>query len=265
MALLGIFAAAAAAALTLPPATELRRIPAAEARQGVAVDGNNVYAITNNRIGRYDRRTGAKTAEWQGDPAEFIHINSCTVAGRDLVCAASNFPGVPMASSIEWFDARTLRHMRTRSLGPGRGSLTWLEWHGGNWWACFAHYDDKGGEPERDHTATVLVRYDRSMIEQEAWLFPQTVLERFAPHSSSGGAFIDDRLYVTGHDLPEIYVLALPRAGSRLEHVATIANSTPGQAIQWDKTARTLWSIDRRKGELVESRLPSVPVPSSAP
>lgn len=248
-----------AAALLLPPATEIRRIPAEEARQGVVADADSVYAISNSMIGRYDRRTGRRTGQWNGDPQLFIHMNSCTIVARDLVCAASNFPETPMASSIEWFDLRTLQHVRTRSLGPDRGSLTWLEWHDGSWWACFANYDGRGGEAGRDHGRTVLVRYDRRFAEQESWLFPESVLARFAPHSSSGGAFRNGLLYVTGHDRPEVYALRLPTAGSRLVHVATIPSTTPGQAIQWDRVeGDALWSIDRKTSELVQSRMPAV-------
>ena len=249
-------------ALSLPPAVELRRLPAPEARQAVVADARNIYAISNSEIARYDRQTGRRLDHWQGDPEQFVHMNSCTIVRRELVCAASNYPAVPMASSIEWFSLPDLRHIRTRSLGPGRGSLTWLEWSNGSWWACFANYDGRGGEPGRDHRSTVLVRYNTNFVEQESWLFPQSVLERMAPHSSSGGAFRQGLLYVTGHDRPEIYVLSLPEAGSRLRHVATIPGTSGGQAIQWDSASgSTLWSIDRERGEVVESRLPPVIAP----
>lgn len=250
--------AAAAAHLQLPAAVELRRLPAEEARQGVAADSRFVYAISNSVIGKYDRQTGRRIARWEGDPELFIHVNSCTLAGSQLVCAASNYPGVPMASSIEWFDTARMEHVASRSLGPGRGSLTWLEWHDGSWWACFANYDGRGGEPGRGHRWTTLVRYDRNFTEQGAWLFPQSVLERFAPYSSSGGSWKDGLLYVTGHDRAEVYILELPKAGSRLIHVATFAFPSPGQAIQWDRAGRTLWSIDRGRREIVESRPPEL-------
>ena len=259
--MISAFAILAAAAL-LPPAEEVRRVPAAEARQGVVADARHVYAVSNAEIGRYDRRTGERTGRWQGDPQLFTHMNSCTIVAREMVCAASNYPSTPMTSSIEWFDLRSLKHVRSRSIGPGRGSLTWLEWHDGSWWACFANYDGRGGEPGRDHTRTVLVRYDGRFVEQESWLFPETVLERLAPYSSSGGAIRDGLFYVTGHDRPEVYVLRLPEAGSRLVHLATIPVTTPGQAIQWDKAeSGTLWSIDRKARELVQSRMPEVEFP----
>ena len=255
--MLAMLSALLLAPAMLPPAQEVSRIAAEEARQGVAVDARHVYAIANSQIGKYDRRTGKRIAQWRGDPAQFIQLNSCTIPARALVCAASTYPGVPMASSVEWFDLDSLKHVRSRSLGPGRGSLTWLEWHDGSWWACFANYDNKGADAGRDHRATTLVRFDRDFVEQGAWLFPKSVLERFAPYSSSGGAWgKDGLLYVTGHDRPEMYVLRLPEAGSRLEHVATIPIPTPGQAVQWDRSDPTLlWSLDRGRKELVASRV----------
>jgi len=253
--------ALAAALAVATPAEVVERMPAAEAHQGVVADARHVYAISNSEIGKYDRRTKARVALWQGDPALFIHMNSCSLEHRLLVCAASNYPGVPQASSIEWFDTRTMRHVATRSLGPGRGSLTWLDWHDGSWWACFANYDERGGEPGRDHRATVLVRYDKRFVEQGAWLFPESVLERFAPRSASGGAWRDDGLlYVTGHDRPELYALRVPEAGSRLEHVATVAIPTNGQAIAWERgRSDILWSIARESREAVASRVPPIP------
>jgi hypothetical protein len=243
-------------AAVLQPTVVLRRLPAAEARQGVAADARFVYAISNSGIEKYDRRSGAKVAAWRGDPALFVHMNSCTLRRAELICAASNYPEVPMASSIEWFDTASMRHKKSRSFGPARGSLTWLEWHDGSWWACFANYDGRGADAGRDHRSTVLVRFDSSFVEREAWLFPKSVLERFAPYSSSGGAWKNGLLYVTGHDRPEMYVLELPKGGSRLLHRATIPIPTPGQAIQWDRSKRgTLWSLDRGKKELVESEV----------
>ncbi|WP_380874468.1 hypothetical protein ACFB49_48170 [Sphingomonas sp. DBB INV C78] len=243
-----------------PSATEVERFAAPEAHQGVVADKRYVYAISNSQIGKYDRRTRQRIALWQGDPRLFIHMNSCSLLGTRMVCAASNYPNVPQASSIEWFDVAKMQHVATRSLGPGRGSLTWLDWHDGSWWACFANYDGKGGEAGRDHRTTVLVRFDRNFVEQGAWFFPETVLERFAPRSSSGGAWnADGLLYVTGHDRPEAYALKLPAAGSRLEHVATIALPTPGQAIAWDRAnPRLLWSIARETNEVVASELPKI-------
>lgn len=249
-----------AAQLVALQATEVRRMPAAEAHQGVVTDAGHIYAVSDSEIGQYDRATGAKTGEWKGDPKLFKHMNSCTNIGKQLVCAASNYPDVPAASAVEWFSTAPLKHVATHSFGPGRGSLTWINWHKGSWWACFASYDLRGTDPGHDHKWTVLVRFDAKFVEQESWLFPADVLDRFAPRSASGGAWGDDgMLYVTGHDRPELYAMRIPEAGPILEHVATIAIPTDGQAIAWDaKDKRVLWSIERNGATMVASKVPPV-------
>jgi hypothetical protein len=251
---------AVTAPVTLAPVTEVARFSAEEARQGVVADGHYVYAISNGEIGKYDRATHKLIDSWKGDPTRFRHMNSCILADKELVCAASNYPEVPMASSVEWFDAGHLAHVRTRSLGPGRGSLTWLDWHDGSWWACFANYESKAGEPGHSNRYTTLVRYSTDFQEQGAWLFPADVLERFGTFSSSGGVWGEDGLlYVTGHDRPELYALRVPPAGSILEHVATIPLVTDGQAIAWERGAdRILWGIERKTKEAVAAKVPAV-------
>lgn len=240
--------------------TELARFPAVEARQGVVADSKYFYAIDNATIGKYDRRTGRRIAQWQGASALFKHMNSCILKGSRIVCAASNYPEVPQTSSVETFDFRRMQHVATHSFGLTPGSLTWIDWHDGSWWACFANYDGKGGEPGRDHRATILVRYSADFRETGSWVFPPEVLGRFAPYSASGGAWGDDGLlYVTGHDRPELYALRLPSAGSTLQHVATLATPTGGQAIAWQVGARrVLWSIDRKALAVVASQVPAV-------
>ncbi|HWI84898.1 MAG TPA: hypothetical protein VNT42_01060 [Sphingomonas sp.] len=249
-----------AAAISLQ-ATELRRLPAPDADQGVASDGRHVYAIDSHTIAKLDAASGRQVARWDGDPAHFKHINSCTVEDSTLICAASNYPDVPMASMIERFDARDLHHIGTQALPGDYGSLTWVLKHQGSWWACFANYDGKGGKPGRDHRFTALVRYDRNWHVLAEWRFPESVLDRMAPRSASGGGWgKDGLLYVTGHDRPELYAMRVPHGGGVLEHIATIGMPTGGQAIDWNRGAgRVLWSIERKTKELVASRIPAVP------
>ncbi len=253
-------AGTAPVARSLAAAEVLRRYAAPEARQGVAVDREYVYTVSNNTLAKYDKASGAKLAEWNGDRRRFPHINSCTVIAAELVCANSNFPAVPHWSSVEFFDPATLAHRRSVALGPGRGSLTWVERRDGAWFATFANYDGTGGEPPRDHRHTVLVRFDDDWRQTLAWSFPAEVLRRFAPMSSSGGGFgPDGLLYVTGHDHPELYVLRLPVAGAELEHVATIPAAIEGQAIDWDETAPgELYGISRARREIVRLRVPAL-------
>jgi hypothetical protein len=257
-----LLAAAAAMSPVQAPAVDgaaetLRRIPAPEARQGVAVGPSDVYAIANYRIARYDKRTGAKRASWEGDPQRFPHINSCSLIARELVCAASNFPQVPQSSSVEIFDLATLAHKRSVSLGMGIGSLTWVDRRDGAWWAMFANYDNKGGEPPRDHRHTQLVRFDDAWRRTESWALPRRVLERIAPMSISGGGWgPDGRLYLSGHDLPELYAVTLPKGGATLDYAGTYTMAAEGQAIDWDESQLgNFWGITRKGGEMIEMRL----------
>lgn len=244
--------------------------PAEEARQGAAVDFEAFYAIVNSAIGRYDRRTGERLASWSLPRSGPIrHINSCHVAldRAVLLCANSNFPETPMASSIEAFDARTLEHLASRSLGLTDGSLVWFDRFDRTgletqWIAGFAHYDGRGGMPGRDHRATRIELLDASFRSVGGWMLPDSVLERLAPHSASGGAMgPDGLLYLLGHDREELYVLAFPELGPELEHVATVAVELQGQALAWDRTTseRIVWGISRPEQEVRAFRIPEIP------
>jgi len=257
-ALVPVLCAAAPASQPLPVE---HRIEAPEARQGVASDGSSVYVIDNSMIGRYRIRDGKKIASWSGDPEAFPHLNSCTLAEGELVCATSNYPALPQTSAIEFFDPVSLEHVRSVSLGFGPGSLTVIDRHEGAWWAVYANYDAKGGEPGRDHRYTLVARLDDTFRIERGWTLPQAVLERLAPKSLSGASWgADGRLYASGHDLPEIYVLELPEAGSVLSLVATLSVATHGQAIDFDPVKeQLLWSIDRDTRTVVASRVPPQP------
>ena len=238
-----------------------KRMPAPEARQGVASDGQHVYVIDNSKIGKYDIATGHKQNDFAGDPAQFPHLNSCAMVDTQLVCASSNYPAVPHQGTVEFFDPHTLTHLKSVTLAQNPGSLTALARHEGRWWAAFAHYDGKGGVPGRDHRHTQLAEMDDHFRILRRWNLPKTLLARLAPYSLSGLAWgVDGRIYASGHDKPEIYVLSLPEKGKRLRHHATWAVASFGQAIAFDPVdPQRLWTIDRATRSVFAHRLPAIP------
>lgn len=240
---------------------ELQRYAAREARQAVAVDEQHFYAIVNSLIAKYDRQSGERVAIWKADTERPLrHLNSGIVRDGKLYCANSNFPDWPEASSIEIWDTETMQHIASHSLGIcAEGSLTWIEPVDDGWFAVFANYSKKVNEDPhaKTHRSTQLVRYDKQWRRTAGWVFPKSVLDRFDPHSCSGGGFgPDGKLYCTGHDLGEIYQLDFPKAGSMLRLVETIAAPITGQGIAFGKDPMgkdQLWGIDRRKGQVVSA------------
>ncbi len=236
----------------------LKEFQAPEARQAVAVDSTSFYAIDNHTIGKYDKRTGKLLARWVGpEEGPIQHLNSGVVVGHRLYCAHSNYPHVPMTSSIEIWDTRTLQHVGNHSFGIYEGSATWVDLHDGSWWVVFANYNTKGGQAGKGPEWTTLVRFDTSWVRKEAWVFPDTVLRRFAPYSNSGGSWgADGLLYCTGHSRREVYILKPPAAGCALDLVRILPFPSPGQGIAWDRSQPgVIYSIDRKRRRVVVCKL----------
>ena len=255
---IAIGVAAAASILHAGPrkSQTLKRFPAAQAHQAVAVDADHFYAISNREIGKYDKKTGKRVAHWKSDKEHpLTHLNSGVLIDDRLYCAHSNAPHLPRVSSIEIWDAKTLTHVRSHSLGElDGGSLNWIDRRDGHWWVVIAYYDAEGP----NHAArTTLVQMDDRWQKLQAWVFPPAVLQRFAPGSNSGGAWgADGLLYCTGHDHGELYALRLPKSGSVLQLVETLKVEITGQGIAWDPTAPgVLYGINRAKKQVIVSRL----------
>lgn len=241
-------------------ARTLRDYPAPEADQGVAVDAKNFYAIDNTFIAKYDRASGRLLARWVGPKDGLVrHINSCFAERGRLWCANSNYPHTPHGSSVEIFDAASMTHIDSHSLGlTDEGSLTWFDHFNKGWIAGFAHYTGNGGLKFKDSTFSSVVTFDNQWRRTGGWLFPAAVVERMAPHAASGGAIgPDGLLYILGHDRPEMYVLARPVMGPTLLHVATIDLDAEGQAFSFAE-GRSIFAIDRRKGAVRQIELPTV-------
>ncbi len=239
------------------PVEAVASFPAAEARQAVAVDADSFYAINSRAIARYDKKTGARIAVWsEAKDGPIVHLDSGVVVDGKLYTAHSNYPEWPMTSSVEIWDAATLKHVGTHSFGIDRGSLTWIDYHDGVWWGAFANYNrvfDRSPLAYGNKYNTQIVRFDADWRVAEAWVLPPELLEKFGDMSNSGGSWgPDGRLWITGHDEPEAYALALPEAGSVLRWVGTAPLDIAGQGIAWDRTQQNvIWGVvrDRQKGE----------------
>jgi hypothetical protein len=244
-----------------PRARVLHRYAAKEAGQAVAVDERFFYAINSAAIGKYDKNTGAPAGAWQNEAGGHVkHLNSGIIVERELFAAHSNYPDVPMASSIEVFDTAQMSHLRTIALPSGLGSATWVDRADGDWWVTFANYAGKGGEPGKGPETTTLVRFDASWRQSGSWRFPAEVVTRWHGMSSSGGTWTSGhRLVTTGHDARELYVLELPQSGPALILRAIVPMESEGQGIAIDRTSGLLYSIQRRTKEVLVSQLPALP------
>lgn len=267
IATLGSASAAAPTAVAEPPAftaTPMRTYDAFDANQAVAVDGKYFYAVDNQTITKHDRATGKPLLQFAGAPDGPIeHLDSGVVYKGKLYAAHSNYPEWPMESSIEVFDTKTMRHVDTFAFGIYRGSLTWLDRHDGAWWATFANYNRvQNGQTEpygKTYNTQVVKLNDDFQVEQ-SWTIPKMILDKFELMSNSGGSWgPDGRLYLTGHDLPEVYVMWVPPAGAELEWVATVhMPGIEGQGIAWDLdgSRSTLFGISRENATVTRFSVP---------
>jgi len=245
----------------------MQQFEVSNARQGVAVDAGHFYAVNNFAISKHDKSTGAAIAQWAGhaEGEPLIHLDSLMELDGRLYASHSNYPVSPMTSSVEIWDAGTMRHVSSHSFGISRGSMTWLDRHDGFWWAAFANYDkvQNGQMVPYGHTDnTQIAKLDDNYRVLQAWTLPLEILDRMRPMSNSGGSWgPDGMLYLTGHDLGETYVMRIPDAGSILNWVATVKVPVlEGQGIAWDRSmpGRYLWGINKGDRKVLKIKMPEI-------
>jgi len=224
-----------------PVLEQIREFVIREANQGVGVDARHFYAIDNQAIGKYDKKTGALVKRWQGEKDGPIrHLDGALLMDSKLYAAHSNYPEWPMTSSLEIWNANTLEHIGTHSFGINWGSLTWVDFYDGYWWMTFANYDvllGPGRTPYGNKLATQMIKFTPDFKMVESWVLPKSLLDRFEDMSNSGGSWGPDGfLYLTGHDPAELYRVRLPKFGSVLELVDVIPMNVRGQGIAWDRS-----------------------------
>ncbi len=229
------------AAWSAPALEQVGEFAVKEANQGVGVDAEHFYAVDNQVIGKYDKKTGKLVKKWQGDKkGPILHLDSAMLMDGRIYAAHSNWPDWPMTSSLEIFDAATMEHVGSHSFGIQYGSLTWVDWHDGHWWMTFANYDRlmaPGKTPYGHKANTLMVKFTKDLRPLQSWTLPKVLLDRFEDMSNSGGSWgPDGYLYLTGHDPAELYRVRLPKAGSVLEVVDIIPMNIRGQGIAWDRS-----------------------------
>ncbi len=227
----------------------VRSHPAEEAVQGVAADAGHFYAIADRAIGKYRRSDGVRVARWTAPPgSHFKHLNAGFVRDGLLIVAHSNFPVRPDRSSVEFFDAADLRHVRTHEFIDPPGSLTWIVPHGAGWLACFAHYARTS-----DTSRTRIVELDGGFRILRSMPLSPELLARFGSASSSCGAFGPDGvLHLSGHDAKELYGVRLPEGDGAVTLDTVIPFPGEGQGFAWDASGSgDLFGILRSRRQVV--------------
>ncbi len=185
-------------------------------------------------------------------------MNSGIIIDGKLYCINSNFPEIPMASSLEVFDSNTLEHLFNHSFGILNGSATWVARYENFWYVAFAHYTGQGGMPDRTNSWSRLVKFDPEWRQIESWVFPKALLKKFGTRSSSGGVILSDgRIFCTGHDNFEFYVLEFPKIGFTLKWVDTVPMGSFGQGIAYEKVKESeyIYGIIRKENKVVVTKI----------
>ena len=244
----------------------MQQFAADNAYQAVAVGSDAFYAISNVRLTRHDKNTGRVLQQWDDSSqlsSPLSHLDSGVVLDGKLYSAHSNYPDWPMTSSVEVWDMDNLQHIESHSFGVMLGSFTWLDRYNGSWWGAFANYDIVQREmtqPYGETRNTVMVQFDDDFEVLQSWSLPAEILRRMSPMSNSGGSWGGDGyLYLSGHDDPELYVMALPEVGSELDWLATVRMpGLNGQGIAWDRSAdgSILWAILRSTRQVLKIEMP---------
>lgn len=240
-------------------AKEINRFSITEAKQAVAVDKNYFYVINNSMITKHNKNDGKIVSKWDGTAYGIKHLNNGVVIKGRLYCVNSNYPDSPMTSSIEIFDASTLSHIGNHSFGIFSGSATWINQKEGYWYVGFAHYTGAGSSEGKDTRWTSVIKFNKKWQQVESWVFPKNILESFTPKSNSGAAWgKDGKLYCTGHEKPEIYVMEIPKIGYTLKYIKTIQTPSYGQGIAFDFTVKNkivLYGISKDDNMVIVSEI----------
>ena len=226
-----------------PKLKSVQRFHAPQANQAAAADTKFFYAIGSRGITKYDRNTGEVVAKSSGKAK---HLNSGYFHQGKLLCAHSNFPTLPEQSEVLSLDPKTMRLTVYRDLGNPGGSLTWVVQKKGNWWCNFAKYGKKNAE-------TFVIKYDNHWKEIARYTYPQKLINQLGKYSISGGIWVGEELWVTGHDDPFLFRLSLPKKGSEFFYLGKTKVPFTGQGFATDPETGGLVGINRANKEIIFS------------
>jgi len=233
--------------------TELKRYKAPNATQAVAVDSLHFYTISNSKIIKRKKSDGAVVDQWEGP---LKHLNSGIVFGDKLYCANTNYPELPMASSLEIFDTKSMKHAGNHSFGLYVGSFTWIDIWEDDYYIMFVHYENYAQEGDKGVAYTTLIQTDSLFRRKSAWTIPKKLVDHLKPTSVSGGTFLPDgNLLLSPHHFEEVYIFSLPQMGYELVWKETIPVPFQGQGIAVDPFDDTIWGIHRKNKEVIQIKL----------
>ena len=230
--------------------TSVSQWPAPEAHQAAAADQRFFYAITSRAVAKYDRTTGKRVALSTGAAR---HLNSGFFWKGKLLCAHSNYPFKPERSEIMALDVDTMKLSTFKAFGNADGSLVWVLRKDDHWWCNFAHYGASNAK-------TFLAKYDDQWREVARWTYPKKVISQLGRYSLSGGIWRGDELWVTGHDDPVAFRLALPKQGGDLQYLGQYTVPFTGQGLANDPVTGGLIGIHRAQRQVIVAGRKRAPV-----
>jgi hypothetical protein len=236
----------------------VRTYQVTSSRQAVAVDSTYLYVINNSSITKHRKEDGKQVLAWEDKDSIIHHLNSGIIIDGKLYTINSNYPQIPMASSIEIFDPVTLSHIGNHSFGIFNGSATWLDEHEGYWYVAFAHYTGKASEPGKTNFWSRLVKFDKEFRQLESWIFPDKLIHSFGTMSNSGGVILPNgKILCSGHDNYELYLLDFPSKGYTLIWRDTYPVGSYGQGIAYELEGDSLliYGVVKKENKVVVSRI----------
>ena len=208
-----------------------------EAKQGIAVDNEYFYAISDKAIGKYNKKTGKIVLRWKSKK-DITHLNGGFIDGNKLICV-HNPTG---KNSIVTFDKNTLKKLSDKKINVD-GSLTWYYPYDNTNYGVLAYYKDNVNK-------TKFCKFDDDFNVVKSWSFPQKIIDDIKPWSISGGFIKSGYVYASGHDKSVIYKFTMNDDKDVLTLFDTIDVVSSGQGIAFYND--DLLTINRKNHQVIK-------------